>query len=1461
MKRLMSLIVVIVIGFSSLNALTIIGGTGMGAGTAVPASVCPASGYNHAQPAVTDSVTIGTGNELARFPMNFWMRNSLYETLYLADELGFNAGTITSLAIYNHFTDDVTNGATQIYMGSTDRSDLSDGYIPASQLSLVFDGNVVYPSGENTIRIDLQTPYMHTGGNLVLMFVRPMDQNYYSPTNLFKCQTAGRYRARYSYNHNISIDPFNPPTGSYTGQFPQTTFFYTSQSIENDLGVTGISGNYTPSVGTASGYTLRVCNSGTQAQTDYVLKLMGPGDEVLASLAGPAINSMQTLDVEIPWTPTTAGETAIYGMVEMTGDEISTNNQTHALEIDVQPEGVHAITIGIGNELSRYPLDFGFRNSIHETLYLADELGFGLGSITSLTLYSLFSSPVIHRAAKIYMGSTGQTDLSDGFIPASELSLVFDGNIDCPAGEHSIPITLQVPYLYTGGNLVLMFVRSMDSPQYLTTNYFKSQSAGDSRSRHFSSNSVIPDPCNPPEGSDTGQFPRITLFHTRQLIQDDLGALSISGDSNPTLGAASAYTIQIRNNGTAAQDAYTVKLMGPGDEVLASVAGPQINSMQTVEVELTWTPTATGATTIYAKLELAADEISTNNRTPELNLMVDPADAIPLTVGDGSQTARLPVDMSWNHSLFQTLYFPDEMGDFAGQITGLRFYNDFDTNLPNTPISIWLGTTTQTSLEDGCIPSTQLSLVYEGPVDLPSGENTVIISFDEPYLYVNRQNLVLMIYKTAENHYPTANLFKCQTVGTNRSRKAISGSELIDPAHPPNAALSGQFPLTTFMVIPGGVGHIFGTVTDTNSQPLSGAVVSLNDGAYSTTTNTDGQYQLINIWPNSYTISFSAHGYHEHTQTVVLAEDDTLTINVTMQLLPQVNVSGEVVVSATEMPVQGALIRLSGYESYSASTNADGIFTIPGVYADRTYDYSIIAAGYYSVSGQVTIGFIDHNMGQTALHQLAYAPLNVTAVLDDAGDAVDITWQAPNFPAPDVVESFEGETFPPENWTQIITNDGPATPLGIYPTWCRFGELIISGELIAPTQGSYQAGLFTDGDLQDEWLITPAFNCPSSAYLTFDSYVYLGSTQGDHYCVQASADDGVTWNVLWDASAQTGGWNRYSNPITVDLSAYVGEQLKIAFRAIGADADAGLGYPWFIDNIYIGDGTAAVRFTPRAMTAVSASPQLPSKPHLSRHTRTTSEMPTGYIVYRLQSHQEHDFGSWVTLAHQPGDVLSFSDPAWASLPGGDYRWAIRALYMGDIASVPSFSNVINKETQFGMIVGMVKNKDDTGIEGATVTCQTQTATTNSVGAYTLMVPVGYYSVTASAEGFNGQTVDGVLVEHNLSTTVNFTLQETSSDENRFPVVSTALDGNHPNPFNPETTIKYSVKQPGPVKLAVYNIKGQLIRTLVDEVRATGRYKLIFDGRDERGRLIASGVYLLRMLAPGYQKTRKLMLMK
>ncbi|MGI6198694.1 MAG: T9SS type A sorting domain-containing protein, partial [Candidatus Cloacimonadaceae bacterium] len=147
------------------------------------------------------------------------------------------------------------------------------------------------------------------------------------------------------------------------------------------------------------------------------------------------------------------------------------------------------------------------------------------------------------------------------------------------------------------------------------------------------------------------------------------------------------------------------------------------------------------------------------------------------------------------------------------------------------------------------------------------------------------------------------------------------------------------------------------------------------------------------------------------------------------------------------------------------------------------------------------------------------------------------------------------------------------------------------------------------------------------------------------------------------------------------------------------------------------------------------------------------------------------------------------------------------------------------------------------------------------GVYALSVPVGCHSVTASAAGFGDQTVEDVLVEQDLTATVNFVLDATSVDDPRIPVTATALSGNYPNPFNPETTISYSVKEPGMVRIEIYNIKGQLVRTLVDEAHATGHYKQTFDARDDRGRNISNGVYLIRMRAPGYHKMSKMILMK
>ncbi|HQC31418.1 MAG TPA: T9SS type A sorting domain-containing protein [Candidatus Cloacimonas sp.] len=110
-------------------------------------------------------------------------------------------------------------------------------------------------------------------------------------------------------------------------------------------------------------------------------------------------------------------------------------------------------------------------------------------------------------------------------------------------------------------------------------------------------------------------------------------------------------------------------------------------------------------------------------------------------------------------------------------------------------------------------------------------------------------------------------------------------------------------------------------------------------------------------------------------------------------------------------------------------------------------------------------------------------------------------------------------------------------------------------------------------------------------------------------------------------------------------------------------------------------------------------------------------------------------------------------------------------------------------------------------------------------------------------------------------TIPVNLSPLANDDNvNIPYV-TALQKNYPNPFNPETTIHYSLREAGPVKIEVYNIKGQLVRYLVNELKNAGNYTVIWNGKDEQGKNVSSGIYFYRMQTKNYSATQKMMLMK
>jgi hypothetical protein len=90
-------------------------------------------------------------------------------------------------------------------------------------MTLVFDGTMTYPGGQNTITFPLSTIFPYTGGNLVVMWNRPMDTVYFSSSDFFKCQTVGTNRARNIYSDTVTYDPEVMTAGTLTGQFPKTT--------------------------------------------------------------------------------------------------------------------------------------------------------------------------------------------------------------------------------------------------------------------------------------------------------------------------------------------------------------------------------------------------------------------------------------------------------------------------------------------------------------------------------------------------------------------------------------------------------------------------------------------------------------------------------------------------------------------------------------------------------------------------------------------------------------------------------------------------------------------------------------------------------------------------------------------------------------------------------------------------------------------------------------------------------------------------------------------------------------------------------------------------------------------------------------------------------------------------------------------------------------------------------------
>jgi hypothetical protein len=94
------------------------------------------------------------------------------------------------------------------------------------------------------------------------------------------------------------------------------------------------------------------------------------------------------------------------------------------------------------------------------------------------------------------------------------------------------------------------------------------------------------------------------------------------------------------------------------------------------------------------------------------------------------------------------------------------------------------------------------------------------------------------------------------------------------------------------------------------------------------------------------------------------------------------------------------------------------------------------------------------------------------------------------------------------------------------------------------------------------------------------------------------------------------------------------------------------------------------------------------------------------------------------------------------------------------------------------------------------------------------------------------------------------------DETTGIIFHYSLDNNYPNPFNPTTTINYSLASSGKVNISVYNILGQEVATLINKYQHAGEHRVAWNGHG-----LSSGVYIYRLRSNDFVQTKKMMLMK
>jgi len=212
----------------------------------------------------------------------------------------------------------------------------------------------------------------------------------------------------------------------------------------------------------------------------------------------------------------------------------------------------------------------------------------------------------------------------------------------------------------------------------------------------------------------------------------------------------------------------------------------------------------------------------------------------------------------------------------------------------------------------------------------------------------------------------------------------------------------------------------------------------------------------------------------------------------------------------------------------------------------------------------------------------------------------------------------------------------------------------------------------------------------------------------------------------------------------------------------------------------------------------------------------------------------------------------YRNTGWTELPEqNDYNFCIDAVLVTQ---------------DFGSIFGNIDLvSETTNITDAVVQTEIYRSRPDEDGNYQIDIPAGIYDLTASALEYYPQTIENLeIVNDQILENIDFELVTVNSAENELPKPKLLLS-NFPNPFNPSTTISFSLfcQETDEAKIIIYNLKGQKVRVFSNlKISKSPNQQIIWDGTDTKNNPVSSGIYLAKLQINGKTLTsHRLLLLK